>query len=119
MVNLCYTDADLVIRVTDDGGLPAGLGTAGIAAAGTGHGIIGMRERVHLCGGTFEAGPLPDGGFAVAAALPLPAAGAPAWGDGAATGGGAGVAPDTGAVRATGAGFPQDAFAVAGDGSGE
>ena len=120
VVNLCYTDADLVIRVTDDGGLPAGLGTAGIAAAGTGHGIIGMRERVHLCGGTFEAGPLPDGGFAVTAALPLPAAGAPAWGDGSAAGSGAGVAQDTGPVRATGAAFPQGAaFAVAGDGSGE
>ena len=120
VVNLCYTDADLVIRVTDDGGLPAGLGTAGIAAAGTGHGIIGMRERVHLCGGTFEAGPLADGGFAVTAALPLPAAGAPAWGDGSATGGGAGIAPDTRAVRATGAAFPRAAaFAVAGDGSGE
>jgi len=32
-----------------------------------------MRERVHLCGGTFTAGPLPDGGFQVTAALPLPA----------------------------------------------
>ena len=72
VVGLCYTDADLVIRVTDDGGLPAGLGTAGIAAAGTGHGIIGMRERVHLCGGIFDVGPLPDGGFEVTAALPLP-----------------------------------------------
>ncbi len=99
VVNLCYTDADLVIRVTDDGGLPAGLGTAGIAAAGTGHGIIGMRERVHLCGGTFGAGPLPDGGFEVTAALPvpLPSSGAPAWDDAAAAGSGAG------AVRATGA----------------
>jgi signal transduction histidine kinase len=98
VVNLCYTDADLVIRVTDDGGLPAGLGTAGIAAGGTGHGIIGMRERVHLCGGTFAAGPRPGGGFEVTAALPLPLppAGAPAWGDGA-----AGSGAD--AVRATGA----------------
>jgi signal transduction histidine kinase len=72
VVSLCYTDADLVIRVADDGGLPAGLGTAGIAAAGTGHGIIGMRERVHLCGGTFAAGTLPHGGFEVTASLPLP-----------------------------------------------
>jgi len=85
VVSLCYTDADLVIRVTDDGGLPAGLGTTGIAAAGTGHGIIGMRERVHLCGGTFAAGLLPDGGFAVTATLPLPVQpvrgdrAAPAW----------------------------------------
>jgi len=78
VVNLSYTDADLVIRVTDDGGVPGGLGTAGMAAAGTGHGIIGMRERVHLCDGTFAAGPLPGGGFEVTAALPLPLAGPPA-----------------------------------------
>jgi hypothetical protein len=39
-----------------------------------------MRERVHLCGGTFGAGSLPNGGFQVTAALPLPAlaVGAPA-----------------------------------------
>ena len=101
VVSLCYTDADLVIRVTDDGGLPAGLGTAGIATAGTGHGIIGMRERVHLCGGTFAAGPLPGGGFEVTVALPLPLppAGVPARDDGAAADSGAA------AVRATGAAF--------------
>jgi signal transduction histidine kinase len=72
-VSLWYTDADLVIRVTDDGGLPAGFPPVSVAAPGAGHGIIGMRERVHLCGGTFGAGPLPDGGFQVTATLPLPA----------------------------------------------
>ena len=71
VVSLWYTDADLVIRVTDDGGLPVAF--PGVAAAGTGHGIVGMRERVHLCGGTFSAGPLPDSGFQVTATLPLPA----------------------------------------------
>jgi len=107
VVNLCYTDADLVIRVTDDGGLPAGLGTAGISAAGTGHGIIGMRERVHLCGGTFDAGPRPGVGFEVTAALPLPLppAGAPALGDGAA-GSGAGAVRATGAVVTPGVAEP-------------
>ena len=74
VVHVGYTDADLVIRVTDDGGLPVALPSVSVAAAGTGHGIIGMRERVHLCGGTFSAGPLPDGGFEVTATLPLPAA---------------------------------------------
>ena len=39
-----------------------------------GHGIIGMRERVSLCGGEFSAAPLPDGGFGVRARLPLHAA---------------------------------------------
>jgi signal transduction histidine kinase len=81
-VSVGYTDSDLVIRVTDDGGLPVALPSVSVAASGTGHGIIGMRERVHLCGGTFGAGPLPDGGFQVTAALPLPAAGRPAEGVG-------------------------------------
>jgi signal transduction histidine kinase len=75
VVSVCYTDADLVIRVTDDGGLPTVFPEVGDDAAGTGHGIVGMRERVHLCGGTFGAGQLPDGGFQVTATLPLPAPG--------------------------------------------
>jgi signal transduction histidine kinase len=47
------------------GQLPAnGAGQAG-------HGLIGMRERVQLFGGTFQAGPGADGGFRVHAVLPL------------------------------------------------
>jgi signal transduction histidine kinase len=34
-------------------------------------GIVGMRERARLLGGTLDAGPLPDGGFRVRADLPL------------------------------------------------
>jgi signal transduction histidine kinase len=41
--------------------------------ATAGHGIIGMRERAHLCGGKFSARPLSEGGFQVTASLPLPA----------------------------------------------
>ncbi|MET9346824.1 sensor histidine kinase [Streptomyces termitum] len=41
--------------------------------AGTGHGLVGMRERVRLTGGSLDTGPLPDGGFRVAARLPLTA----------------------------------------------
>jgi signal transduction histidine kinase len=40
---------------------------------GTGHGLTGMRERATSLGGTFTAGPLPDGGYAVAAELPYDA----------------------------------------------
>jgi signal transduction histidine kinase len=36
-----------------------------------GHGLLGMRERTTLYGGTLEAGPCPDGGFRVRAHLPL------------------------------------------------
>ena len=36
-----------------------------------GHGLRGMRERAAAAGGTIEIGPLPEGGFRVAAALPL------------------------------------------------
>jgi signal transduction histidine kinase len=42
-----------------------------LETTGTGHGLVGMRERVRLVGGALETGPLPDGGFRVAARLPL------------------------------------------------
>ncbi|MEU2899714.1 sensor histidine kinase [Streptomyces sp. NPDC001273] len=44
---------------------------APLEEGGTGHGLVGMRERARLAGGTLDAGPLPDGGFRVAAQLPL------------------------------------------------
>ncbi|MGA6225582.1 sensor histidine kinase [Streptomyces umbrinus] len=44
---------------------------APLEEGGTGHGLVGMRERVRLVDGTLDAGPLPDGGFRVAAQLPL------------------------------------------------
>ena len=44
---------------------------------GSGHGIIGMRERVSLLGGEFSAGPLPGYGFQVSAHIPLPSGSPP------------------------------------------
>jgi signal transduction histidine kinase len=52
------------IRVTDDG--PGDRALPGPP----GHGIIGMRERAHMYGGTLTAGPRPEGGFEVFARLP-------------------------------------------------
>jgi len=41
------------------------------SAPGTGHGIVGMRERVSAFGGTLAAGPADDGGFLVRVRVPL------------------------------------------------
>ncbi|MGH3251676.1 MAG: sensor histidine kinase, partial [Trebonia sp.] len=41
-------------------------------ASGGGHGLIGLRERAQALGGTLRAGPGQDGGWVVAAVLPLP-----------------------------------------------
>jgi signal transduction histidine kinase len=60
------------IEVLDDGrGTVAAAPGPGAAQPGArGHGIVGMRERALLLGGTLDAGPRPDGGFRVAAHLP-------------------------------------------------
>jgi signal transduction histidine kinase len=42
------------------------------ATAGDGHGLLGLRERVTLLGGTMQAGPRLDGGFEVRASIPTP-----------------------------------------------
>lgn len=60
-----YQEDGLFIEITDDGRHPV--------AAGSGYGIIGMRERTALLHGQFTAGPRPEGGFRVAARLPAPA----------------------------------------------
>jgi signal transduction histidine kinase len=75
-VSVDYSDKTLTIAVTDDGGMGLGHPHGGCHphAAGAGHGLIGMRERVHLCGGELSSGPLPRGGFRVLAQLPIPTA---------------------------------------------
>jgi signal transduction histidine kinase len=69
-VVVTYQPDAVSVEITDDGcGAPAGS-----APARLGHGIAGMAERASLYGGQFQAGPLPGGGFQVAARLPLDSA---------------------------------------------
>jgi signal transduction histidine kinase len=64
-VAIAYEPGRVVLSVRDNGG-----GDAPPAEDSGGHGLVGMRERVTLYGGTLEAGPCDDGGFSVRAALP-------------------------------------------------
>jgi signal transduction histidine kinase len=66
-VRVSYGDGDLTVQVDDDGRGPA----PHRAAAGSGKGIVGMRERVAALGGDLQAGPRPGGGFRVRAHLPV------------------------------------------------
>jgi signal transduction histidine kinase len=72
LVLVRYGEHDLELTVRDGGG---GGSAAAPAGGRAGQGLVGMRERVSLFGGELHAGPGPDGGFTVAARLPLGAPG--------------------------------------------
>ncbi|MFI7032775.1 sensor histidine kinase [Microbispora rosea] len=64
-VAIRWNGAAVELEVRDDGAGAAPLGL------GTGHGLIGMRERAVLYDGTLDAGPREGGGYRVHAVLPL------------------------------------------------
>ena len=64
-VRVRYQAQELELLIEDDGGEPAAEPAPG------GHGLIGMRERAAIYGGTLRAGARPDSGFTVCARFPL------------------------------------------------
>lgn len=64
-VRVYYGPDRLVVTVSDDGN-----GTTTRPSGSAGHGLVGMRERASLYGGTLVAGPRPRGGFEVILVLP-------------------------------------------------
>lgn len=68
MVRLDYGEDVVTVTITDDG-----RGTT--TAAASGHGFVGMRERVRSVSGTLHTESAPGSGFTVTAALPLVAGG--------------------------------------------
>ncbi|HEX4671489.1 MAG TPA: sensor histidine kinase [Solirubrobacteraceae bacterium] len=66
-VTLSYRDDELRLSIVDSGDESA---RSPSTRPGEGHGVIGMRERANLFGGTLTAEPRPGHGFAVTATLP-------------------------------------------------
>lgn len=65
-----WSDTALGLEISDDG-----RGASADPEDGGGHGLLGMRERAMMLGGTLTVGPRPGGGFRVRAQIPLPAPG--------------------------------------------
>ncbi len=77
-VGVTYRARNLELDIRNDAGRGSHAGRAGetgenggMDKVGSGHGLIGMRERTAMLGGTLSAAPARDGGFRVFAVLPL------------------------------------------------
>jgi len=88
-IRLEHSADGLTITATDDGGAaasgpaPLARDRAPVAGRCAGHGLVGMRERAAVHGGTFTAGPDGNGGWRVVATIPFRAGVAEAGGSGA------------------------------------
>ncbi len=72
-LHLAYRPDALALEIGNDAALRAVpvLVASGERAAEGGQGLVGMRERATMLGGSLEAGPTADGGFRVTAVLPV------------------------------------------------
>ena len=78
LIELIYQHRDVIVRIADDGGSVRSLAEGAVAVptplgpavAGSGNGLVGMRERARIYGGTLQAGPRAGGGFEVVLTLP-------------------------------------------------
>jgi len=69
-VQVAYRPDSLALEIRNDA-VASVLVASGAREAGGGHGLVGMRERATMLGGSLDAGPTGDGGFRVAAVLPV------------------------------------------------
>jgi signal transduction histidine kinase len=70
LVQVEYRPQSLALEIRNDAAASV-LVPSGTREAGGGHGLVGMRERATMLGGSLAAGPTSDGGFRVSAVLPL------------------------------------------------
>jgi signal transduction histidine kinase len=73
-VGVALCQRHLELDISDDGNSAS---VRDLPTIRSGHGLIGMRERVNVFGGTLTTGPTPDGGWKVHARLPITQVGGP------------------------------------------